>query len=316
MSGVYILRSRHLISKEGKPDLPSGYQYSHHGEAFNEYKNALDSFQISPELMEDTDLQCTTEMKLIAKNSTIIVPEIRVCTNATYQKLVEFSEHGGIVFAGVPSYYYDLEPNTEIPTRQMEERFRFLFQLKDSDTILSRNVPEADLVFLADRFNWITNNFPSKIKYKGKNQFALLINGQSKTLKTHGDMHFIKLLDNETSISDDENQKKNYPAFIIREYSNGGLFIFACFSLRKFIYYKELLKNIAEYRPTPKYKVNQLRILKILIVFLFAIIGLFISKEMLGGNWQNYLGGIILGVILGVIGNKLTDYADKWVKNK
>lgn len=309
MNEIIILRSSYLIQLEGDSASSSGYKYSHHNSGVETTEKGLNDANIPYVIWEENEFKAKKNILIKQGQKIVVVPEMRVCAEDTFQILIECAENGWTIFSIYDSFYFTQLASKE-PQRVVSQRIRELFQLSKQSDAETKWFSVAELYFSNTRFSWLTKGLPSPHSYPEINMLGVI--GQSDVLSRHGEVHCVELVkkgDNSEAVR----KESTFPAFIIREFDTGGLFIYACFTLRKIASYKRIFKNLYVHQTPQTMPSRQLLIMKIVILILSTLSGLLLAKELLGGSITNYLGGAIVGIILGYLGNKLTDLADRWI---
>lgn len=307
MSKVGIVRSTRLLHKEGQERR--GYNLSHHAKAVKYVEDSLRAFGIPYLLLEESALD---ESHLLAHSIVVIIAVgLRVCSEETFQRLIDLAEQGWLVFSGVSSFYYR-ESSTGDPRRVMQARIREIFELSNTSYIKSRKFDSAVFEFNPTRFQWLTNRMASRAECRNRWMLALL-HGTPVPI-THGDIVATRL-QSATGVLDPNLEDKTLPAFLIREYPSGGVLIYACFTPRLLENSKQIYRNLWEFRSEPKRGVNQIRVLKILVLVLTAVLGLLVAFLVGDQSVLVYIVATLSGLIIGVLGNKLTDLVDRFLED-
>jgi hypothetical protein len=250
---------------------------------------------------------------------------MRVCSDEAYAKLLALAESGWIVFTSIDSMYFTRVENTAISKRVQTERVPALFQLKIDASVASRLLSKGIISFPSTRFSWLTNGLSSSSQYQG---YIQAIDGEGSLLSTHGRIEVKEAKNNQDSSIDQNLKGKYLPAFAIREYSNTGLFIYACFSLSKLNDSKQIFKNLISHRNSAsttkevtfpnegRALKRQVRILKTAVVVLSALCSLLLARELIGDTLSVYIGGVVAGTVLGITGNFLTDVIKRFLSGR
>ena len=218
---VVILRSSDLLHRKGKSDA-YGYKYSRHQEGLANVEQALKDVSVPYEFLEEDDFRSTEE--LISKKSPkiILIPEMRTCGEDTFQKLKDYAEKGWIIFAIFDSFYYKSVGGKD-PERVVSSRMKDLFQLSDIDAAeTERDLHEAEISFPSGRYSWLTQGLQSTLRYH--EDMLVGVVAKSSVLVRHGDVKAIKVT--KDSGGKERRVSRSYPAFLIREFDSGGLFIY------------------------------------------------------------------------------------------
>jgi predicted nucleotide-binding protein len=251
MGTIAVVHSLHLLHNEGADGSPPSYKYSTHWEGLNAVKQGLGALDIPYVLWEERNL---AEPNLLASmdRAAVVVPEMRVCSEATFQRLIDLARRGWLVFSAVDSFYYDLLPNGET-RRVMLRRIRELFQLPVDSDIRSRRLLQGQIEFKGTCFQWLGKGMPSGSDYS---RWILAVMEGGSALASYGAIE-IEQARNSAGEVDGTLQGKTVPAFLVRQYPSGGMFIYACFSLRRLENSKQILRNISAFRPEPTHGVSQ-----------------------------------------------------------
>ncbi len=167
--------------------------------------------------------------------------------------MIKIADKGATIFAIFDSFYYKLTGNNETQ-RAVSQQIRELFQISEESFTETVYFDVAELHIQNTRFDWLTNKLNSPKSYSAKNMLGIV--AQNNSLVLHGDMRCVEIIkfDDQTEPLRKESQ---FPAFVIREFNSGGIFIYACFTLRKIENYKQILKNLYLHQATALNNVRQ-----------------------------------------------------------
>ena len=310
MSTIAVVRSQYLMQQEGQGES-TAYKHSNHKKDVDAVVQALSALQVPYILLNESELSRTA---LLAREGigVIVVPGMRVCAEGGFQRLINLAEQGWIVFAAIDSLYYD-RLETGQTERAIERRIRELFQLPGDSCVRSRRLTKGVIQFDRTRFDWLTKGMTSRIDYSGRYRWMLALSGQSESLAFHGNILAEEPADRE-GVIDESLRGKAVPAFLIREYTTGGMFIYACFSPPVVENSKQIWRNLSEFPSESKSRWTQVRMLKTLVIVLACAVGFLLARELMGDSWRAYIGGIVSGSLTGLIGNWLTDRLNRWIK--
>lgn len=316
MNKIAILFSQDLANKQGIDD--NGYRRSVYNEALQKYEKALDALGIEHMRWQEEELD--KNALLIAENiKVLIVPQMRVCSDKTFIALRRKAEQGWIVFATWDSFYY--APNGNNQTKRVENRrFPELFQLTGNSPVCRHCwLEKGEIRFSRTRFSWLTNEVPDRQNYSGGSASLLALVGESNAFSPYGEIIADQPKNFEHKI-DTELVGRKLPAFMIREYPSGGIFIYACFQFTMLRNFTKALENICDYESRPAFDTEQatpqhkeIKRLRTAVIVLTTIVFLLLAREMVGDSWVAYLGGAVLGIIIGILGNKATHALDGWL---
>ena len=223
MDRIIVLRSRHLESNE-RQGTDNGYLYSKHGLGLQTVTHALNAMGIDHEIWEENDL-LKVDLPRVSRPRIVIVPTMRTCWERTFQRLVDIAQAGWLVFATSDSFFFERKANGP-SSRVEEERFKLLFQLPEASTVSSLHLVEGDITFNQTRFDWLTAECGDSMGFKG---YVLVVLGESPFLSSHGDIKIADARKSSGTSVETAYTGKISPAFLIREYPNGGIFIYGCF---------------------------------------------------------------------------------------
>jgi len=306
---IAIIRSQHSIQNEGPKHKKFAYRYSTHQKGLEIITQALDN-QGVPYVIDDEDHLEQPNVLPVEEIGVIIVPEIRLCTEKTFQTLIRYAESGWIVFSGRDSFFHDRSEDDQTP-QVISSRIRDLFQFDDNSYIKPRKLKKGQIHFNRTRFQWLTKGLPAKVNFA--DNYFLAVLGDGKNYTSHGDIRCDEAEYNQGI--DDRLKNRTLPAFLISEYENGGMFIYGCFTLRKLENFQKILLNLWQFRAQPKSTFNQIRVLKTIVLVQAVVIGLFIGKELNNDSWLNYMIGVGGTLLIAVIANILTNFIDRWISS-
>jgi len=238
MENIVILRSPFLLQKEGEFANADAYKHSHHKEGIATVTNGLNDLRVPYSILDEDDLPFTNSKQ--KPSSTIIVPDLRSCPDDVLNGLISFAENGGTVYAIMDSFFYN-RPDTGTPQRVIAQRITDLFQETKINFVETIGFQKAEMYFPNSRFSWLTNGLSSPYPYSANNMLAVTAFGNLPAV--HGEILCIETIkfDEKTKPVRKENR---FPAFLIREFASGGLFIYACFNFRKVENNKQLFRNL------------------------------------------------------------------------
>ena len=300
MEAVAVIRSEHLLRKEGTVEEP-GYAHKRHARSLEKFTGALDYWATEYVILDE---QHHDEWLMQLRNHSvklILVPELYVCSEALYQRLLSLAEEGWIVFVTRSSFFYDrFEDGSSKRVRR--SRLSQLLQVSQ-DSLFSFEVIEGKILFERTRWWWLTKDIRPGIDISPKT-WILAIREDSPQFSSHGTI--------DARVADSGN-KLRVPAFMVRAHESGGMFIYACIKPESINGVRQIVKNLLDYSTnTPNVDPSEKkeRRLKTLVVVLTAMVFLLVAREIIGDTWQAYVGGIVLGIVVGVLGNKATDWID------
>ena len=100
----------------------------------------------------------------------------------------------------------------------------------------------------------------------------------------------------------------------------------AVFGLDRLRNYRQLLKNVSTYgrKRADSHRASvhivmlqrQNFLLKTVVIFLAGLATLVIALLLMGNTWTVFLGGGLSGVVIGVIGNKMTDLLSHFMADR
>ncbi len=317
---IALLYSRYLIQREGSQTDAPAFSHGHHGESLRATEGVLKDLRLRYKLWDEEDSELDSVFQ--GGPRLIIVPYLRVADEKTFQGLIQAAERGAIVLATLDSFYYRC-PGTQDGDRVIKSRMCDLFQLAPEALVYGQNYAIGELHFTQDRFAWLTNGLLQRRPIP--HGYFLAVQGTSRVLAAHGEL----TLTSTTAAGKDEDQRrrgdtlkgKPVPAFLIREFSSGGMFIYACFHMRPVDGYKQVFRNLMARLPAPnplpeiqetRALRTKLKIARITNIVLGALFFLLLAKEVIGDSWAIYIGGALSGAVMGYLSNKLTDWLNRY----
>lgn len=310
MKKVIVLRSPHLLQNEGEKASLHAYRQSRHRTTLDLVTRSLKDLQIPCVIWNESEL-IKRSLPTRKDARVVIVPGMRVCTEGAFQRLLTLAESGWVVFAGVSSFYYDRD-DAGRTKRVIPKRIKSLYILGDDSYVASRWAENCVFSFRPTRFEWLTKGLPDSVQHSRDGRYVLGVLGASSWLLSHGEMLADAFRSGKGKPVDTDLANQTPPVFLIREFPSEGLFIYACFNFRFFGHLSQVLQNIWRSQVDMVPVNRQVRNLKALVVFLCIIVGLLLAREWAGDTWLAYLGGVVVGVILGVLGNWLTELLNRW----
>ncbi len=244
MNEFVILNSRHLENMEGGSSDDEGYKHSSHKADTQLIRDTLTSVGIKFIIWDESDITRKKTSERVGPG-VIIVPSMRVCSEEAFQKLLAFAAAGWLVFTSVDAFYYT-RSSLGRTRRVQSERTKSVFLLYDGSSVSSRLLTKGSTSFPATLFGWLTQELPIHSQYSS---FIQAIVGEGQALSTHGRIEIEEAVNpRKNRMTDTALRGKTVPAFAIREYPSGGLFIYACFNLVKLTNFKQIFQNIARFR--------------------------------------------------------------------
>jgi hypothetical protein len=305
MQEIVIVRSTTSIQTEGSQSSDPGYAHSHHKNDVKLVESALKEANLQYIYWNENQVEANLSLAKKPGTKIMVVPALRVCSEITFQRMLDYARQGWIIFATIDSFFY--APTRDISERKISTRLKELFGLGGSDFVESIETTSLNLNFPKTPYSWLTQGLMHDLTLKGS--WVVGIRGTSRLLTTHGE---IELVDVKTG------NKSTWPAFAIYEHESGGMFIYSCFSALKISSRRTIFKNMQSHQnQTPEHS-GQLRALRWTVVFLVVVIALFIADKFITVEipWMKEIGAALIGGILGWIITKIMDYAEKFLKDK
>lgn len=314
MPKVIVVQSRYLLSRESSGDLLS-YKYSEHRKGLTAVAQALDVLEIVGERWDESDLE-TVELSAFGNAKVFVVPGMRVCTEKAFQKLLRLAQEGCIVFSWVDSFYYDRVQDSQ-PTRVISRRIKEVFQLPEDASVESRFTINGQISIDRSRYSWLTEGVPTRQAWNRR--YVLTVVGGSDVMHYHGNVTAEEF---RSDAQIDESLKGHVlPAFLIREFASGGMFIYGCYGANLSGNFKQLIRNLVNRSSMGAAEVSsdlvrglrvKLRVSRIMNIVLGALFFLLLAKVVVGDSWTAYLGGALSGAVVGYLSNKLTDWLNRY----